>query len=214
MGSCCSTGTDENKPYKETKSNFIPAGGFHNDIVYYKFLNTDRYELHMTHLQVWIFDKNKTCIHATDNKFKAEHYVGKQLNEINSEQDIFDTFVDIHELALSGIESKRTVMYNNQLAYIECRTLYYNEDINDIYGTMLLYIPYTNVHAVRASGDGRSSNPGFRLSDENARLSNDLKKTAQRGWNNLSLDVPSKPAVTETLPQLKRTLSGTLLTKQ
>lgn len=131
-----------------TKS-FIPTAGFHNDIVFYKFLNTDRYELDTSLIQVWIFDKNRICIHATDNEFKAEYYIGKNMSQVILQEDIFNTFNDIHVLSLQGIESKRTVIYDTRLAYIEGRALYYNEDVHDIYGTMLIFIPYANVNPVR-----------------------------------------------------------------
>ena len=126
-------------------NNYVPSSGFHNDIVYYKFLNTDTYELNVPKIQVWIFDKASKCVHSSDNEFKADYYVGKSLSDIVLKEDVLDTFKDIHTLAQTGVESKRTVIINNMLAYIEGRTLYYNEDISDVYGSMLLLIPYKNV---------------------------------------------------------------------
>jgi hypothetical protein len=142
---------------KEERENHIPtAGGFHNDIVYYKFLNADTYELDIVKIQVWIFDKNQICVHASDNEYKADFYVGKNLSDVILKEDVLDTFKDIHTLALSSIESKRTVMINNTLAYIEGRTLYYNEDINDVYGSMLVFIPYKNVVPTQNRSGGGS----------------------------------------------------------
>jgi hypothetical protein len=141
----------------EKGKQFVPASGFHNDIVYYKFLNADTYELDVIKIQVWIFDKNQICVHASDNEFKADFYVGKHLSDVILKEDVLDTFKDIHTLALSGIESKRTVMINNLLAYIEGRTLYYNEDINDVYGSMLVFIPYKNVIPATNRASGGSS---------------------------------------------------------
>jgi hypothetical protein len=138
---------------KQNKKNFMPVGGFNNDIVYYKFLNADTYALDLHKMQVWIFDKNKICIHASDNEFKAEFYIGKKLREVHVQEDVFNTFHEIHNIALTGVESKRTVMLANRLAYIEGRTMYYNEDVNDIYGTMLICIPYANVDPIRTSRD-------------------------------------------------------------
>lgn len=143
------------KPKTEEQSQYIQSSRIHNDIVYYKFLNTDRYDLELGKIQVWVFDKNQLCVHASDNQFKAEYYIGKRVQDVNLQEDMFNTFHDIHKLALTGVESKRTIMVNNNLVYLEARTLYYNEDVHDIYGTMLLFIPYANVNPVRCSEESK-----------------------------------------------------------
>jgi hypothetical protein len=151
--------SQDRNPKKSTDGNrFVAASGFHNDIVYYKFLNTDTYELDISKIQVWIFDKEQTCVHASDNEFKADFYIGKKLDDVLLREDVMYTFKDIHTLALSGIESKRTIMINNILAYIEGRTLYYNEDVNDVYGSMLVFIPYKNIASRKSSISSHSKN--------------------------------------------------------
>ena len=146
--------SDDEKNDKH-KNKFVPTSGFHNDIVFYKFLNTDKYELDTAHIQVWVFDKNRKCIHASDNEFDASFYIGKSMDNINLQEDVYSIFKDIHVMSLNGIESKRTVMFNDRLAYVEGRALFYNEDVNDIYATMLIFIPYQNVSVVRSSAEKR-----------------------------------------------------------
>jgi hypothetical protein len=181
---------------------FFPTAGFHNDIVYYKFLNTDTYELDVSKIQVWMYDKSLTCIHATDNEFRADYYVGKHINEVSMKEDVQESFKDIHVLAQDGIESKRTVLINNRLAYIECRTLYYNEDVNDVYGSMMIIIPYKNVvgKSQRVSG--------------NYVLIDDKEKQDKPGSKKrpTSLDTSTTKSKTTPVP-VKRTLSDSNLNK-
>jgi hypothetical protein len=153
--SCFRRPTSNARPQEKPQQPYLQAGGFQNDIVYYKFLNTDRYDLDLRLIQVWVFDKDQVCVHASDNQFKAEYYIGKKIQDVNLQEDLFNTFHDIHKLALTGVESKRTIMINNNLVYLEARTLFYNEDVHDIYGTMLLFIPYANVRPVRHSEESK-----------------------------------------------------------
>jgi hypothetical protein len=179
-----------NAPSKEKKEQRIPtAGGFHNDIIYYKFLNADTYELDITKMQIWVFDKRQVCVHASDNEYKADYYVGKNLANIVLREDVLDTFKDIHTLALSSIESKRTVMINNTLAYIEGRTLYYNEDINDVYGSMLVFIPYKNI---LPTGNRETGGSGTYVLKGNVDNTNRMNTTAKASSLDSPLDYHNK----------------------
>lgn len=129
----------------------IPAVALQSDIVYFKFLNAETYELDVSKIQIWVFNKKLYCVHGSDNERQAQSYLQKHIDDIHLKEDIFKNFKDIHSLALNGIETKRTVMINNSLVYIEGKALYYNEDINDIYASMVLYLPYRIVPAAPRS---------------------------------------------------------------
>jgi hypothetical protein len=121
----------------------------HNDTVFYKFLNARNYELNLSKIQVWIFNKELKCVHASNNKNIAETYIQKHVDEIAFKEDVLRNFKNIIQLGLKGIESKRTIMLDNTLLYIEGRTLCYNEDLTDIYGSMLLFMPYKIIPETR-----------------------------------------------------------------
>jgi hypothetical protein len=41
-----------------------------------------------------------------------------------------------------NIEIKHTLLYRNELVYVETKTLYYTTEVKEIYGCMLILIPY------------------------------------------------------------------------
>lgn len=121
----------------------------HNDTVFYKFLNAKNYELNVSKIQVWIFNKELKCVHASNNRNSADAYIQKHVDDIAFKEDVLRNFKNIIQLGLNGIESKRTIMLDNTLLYVEGRTLCYNEDLNDIYGSMLLFMPYKIIPETR-----------------------------------------------------------------
>lgn len=207
-------GKTPRSPKRKPKVKTIQSANnaFQSDRVLFRFLNIDTYELNVQHLQIWVFDKDQLCVHATDNEFKSDYYLGKHLNDVILQEDVMETFKDIHTLALNGIESKRTVMINSKLVYIEGRTLYYNEDINDVYASMLIFIPYKNAAPVSRGGNSGGNGPSsssYMMSKNRNKMYNDFNLTNFNQTKH-SLDT-MRPKSPKKRPPVKRTLSDTMV---
>ena len=105
----------------------------------FKFLNAQTYELDVSKLQLFVFDKHLKCIHTSYNNIVSNILSSEEFFRTNAQLLPYKKVIN---LALDGIETKKTVMENNTLMYFEGKTLYYNEDKNDIYACMLLFLPY------------------------------------------------------------------------
>ena len=149
----CFSKSSKNENNKNVSRKTLPSVAVHSDIVYFKFLNAETYELDVSKIQVFIFDKNSICVHASNNNEPAINYINKHIDNINLNEEASCNFNDLHKYALDGVETKRSIIINNELLYIEARSLYYNQDIHDIYASMLIMLPYkivsTKINAER-----------------------------------------------------------------
>jgi hypothetical protein len=129
------------------------VGGLQTDTIYYNTSGngTENRKLDLNRLQTWVFDKNHIIINATaDPLFDKVTYdnfdniLGKKI------EDILDTYnmqtrkiwQEIIDDAFRMIETKRTTIMNNILTYIDCKPLFYGNDIYDLYSVLLIIIPY------------------------------------------------------------------------
>lgn len=111
--------------------------------------NMNRYlqnmELDMHHFQVWMFDSDLICIHASYdpmlNRYPLEYYIGEELKNL----DFYDQSVwkRVVQNALNSVETKMTSVYNDQLVYIEAKPLMYKVEMDAMYGIIVIIIPYT-----------------------------------------------------------------------
>jgi hypothetical protein len=127
------------------------VGGSQTDTIYYNTSGSDNRKLDINRLQAWIFDKNHVIINATADPLfdrvtydNFENILGKKI------EDILDTYSmqtrklwqEIIDDAFRMIETKRTTIMNNILTYIDCKPLFYGNDIDDLYAVLLIIIPY------------------------------------------------------------------------
>jgi hypothetical protein len=129
----------------------INVGIVQTDTIYYNVQGISDKKLDIKRLQIWVFDKDHRIIHTTaDPQFDKETY-NKLDNTINNNFEITleennvankDTWKHIVNDAFRKIETKRTTLVNNTLMYIESKPLYYGDNFNDIYGVLLILIPY------------------------------------------------------------------------
>jgi hypothetical protein len=121
-----------------------------NSTPYYILYKNFSYELDMTRLQVWIYNKDYICVHgATDqhlNRHSLEKYLGKSVNEV-IQGDTFNSDNEWRELILNNsqiIESKRTTYINKNLVYVESKPLFYSSERNSLYAILFIIIPYAD----------------------------------------------------------------------
>jgi hypothetical protein len=132
------------KVLKET-INYEDTGYKEDDaqLVKYKKIKHTIYELNMDRIEIWVFDKDLKCIHGThkdENKYGLEYYLGRHIDELEDVMCLKLKIIVMNSLRMKDMRS--TMEINEELVYIETRTLYYNTKVKNVYGCMIIIIPY------------------------------------------------------------------------
>jgi hypothetical protein len=139
MFSCCFRKPTVQVQPKLRKSQEIATVDTNDDIIYMRLYDQEAYELDMQRVQTWVFDKNMVCTHGKD----AEHrsYVDQPMSQLPL-ADKLGFWEHVVDDGFNNIEIKHTLLYRNELVYVETKTLYYTTEVKEIYGCMLILIPY------------------------------------------------------------------------
>ena len=109
------------------------------DMVYMRIYETHKYELDMKLVKTWMFDTKLTCLFGKDETDTV--YAGKSLMDM----PMFENYIYWENILCSTLDdhaTKQTIIFKNEMVYVETKPLYYSTDITEIYGVMLIIIPY------------------------------------------------------------------------
>jgi hypothetical protein len=129
---------------------FITHAG-ENELLLTRVHKSKQYELQIDKIDYWTFDNNLICVSGITDETKLvyplSHYIGKSIYQFTDEENI-QFWIAIVKDTLKGKPSRHTLYIREQLSYVETKTIYHCKETNEIYGCLILIIPYLPKYSI------------------------------------------------------------------
>jgi hypothetical protein len=156
MQTFCCTNIFSNKK-KNLHEKFHGIDGFilhdeSDELTLTRIHNSHQFELQMDKTQFWTFNKECICVNRIADlstlKYPLSHYIGNSLYNFTDE-DNFEFWRSIIVDAINGTPTKHTILVGDKLSYIETKVIYHCKETNEIYGCLVLSIPYVSKYSIK-----------------------------------------------------------------
>lgn len=143
---CCAS---KPKVLYDKSMRFQPSVVYEDNLLETNFIttfNNVKCELDLTRIQVWFYDKDYTCVHGSTDKYinkrSLQSYIGNNLKNTRKSDVEWKQLVKTNP---KTVNSKKTIILNDNLIYVESSPMYEDDDMTNYYGLLLIVIPYHDV---------------------------------------------------------------------